>query len=61
MKKKFLKLMLLICGLNVFTACYGMAPGDWMYELPEQEQEDTKAPADTLEEEAETEDTTVDQ
>lgn len=53
--------MLLICGLNVFTACYGMAPGDWMDELPEQEQEDTKAPADTLEEEAETEDTTVDQ
>lgn len=61
MKKKFLKLMLLICGLNVFTACYGMPPGDWEDELPDQEQEGTKAPADTLEEEAENEDTTVNQ
>ena len=35
MKKAFFKLMLLILGLNVFTACYGPAPGgDW--EEPEQ-------------------------
>ena len=27
MKKAFLKLMLVILGLNVFTACYGPAPG----------------------------------
>lgn len=37
MKKAFFKLMLLILGLNVFTACYGPAPGgDW--EEPEQQQ-----------------------
>lgn len=36
MKKAFFKLMLLILGLNVFTACYGPAPGgDW--EEPEQQ------------------------
>ena len=30
MKKAFFRLMLLILGLNVFTACYGPAPGgDW--------------------------------
>ncbi len=30
MKKAFFRLMLLVLGLNVFTACYGPAPGgDW--------------------------------
>lgn len=24
-----MKVLLLVCGLNVFTACYGMPPGDW--------------------------------
>lgn len=38
MKKAFFKLMLLVLGLNVFTACYGPAPGgDWnLPEDPEQ-------------------------
>jgi len=45
MKKKILRVLLVICGLNVFTACYGMPPGD----LPEpeplpEEQDQTKAP-----------------
>ena len=29
MKKAILRVLILICGLNVFTACYGMPPGDW--------------------------------
>lgn len=29
MKKRIMKVLLLVCGLNVFTACYGMLPGDW--------------------------------
>lgn len=29
MKKVLLRVLLVICGLNVFTACYGMPPGDW--------------------------------
>lgn len=37
MKKAFFKLLLLVLGLNVFTACYGPAPGgEW--EEPPQEQ-----------------------
>ena len=31
MKKAFFKLMLVVLGLNVFTACYGPAPGNWEY------------------------------
>lgn len=45
MKKAFFKLMLVVLGLNVFTACYGPAPG-WQDVPPvdETEQtEDTKA------------------
>lgn len=46
MKKAILRILLLICGLNVFTACYGMPPGEWPEpaQLPE-EPEQTKAPA----------------
>ena len=44
MKKAFFKLMLLVLGLNVFTACYGPAPGGWPYDDPVEETSDeTKA------------------
>lgn len=46
MKKALLRVLLVICGLNVFTACYGVPPGDWDEPLPlpeEQEQNQTKA------------------
>jgi len=45
MKKIILRILLLICGLNVFTACYGMPPVDWPepVTLPE-EQEQIKTP-----------------
>jgi hypothetical protein len=45
MKKALLKLMCLVIGLNVFTACYGPAPfPDDEPELPDTEQNDgTKA------------------
>ena len=36
MKKAFLKLMLLVLGLNVFTACYGAPPVQYQ-ELPDVE------------------------
>lgn len=36
MKKAFLKLMLLVLGLNVFTACYGAPPAQYQ-ELPDVE------------------------
>lgn len=36
MKKAFLKLMLLVLGLNVFTACYGAPPTQYQ-ELPDVE------------------------
>ena len=32
LKKAFFRLMLVVLGLNVFTACYGPAPGTWDYE-----------------------------
>ena len=48
MKKRILRILLLICGLNVFTACYGMPPGEWPVPVPD-EQEQTKA-ADQSEE-----------
>lgn len=44
MKKAFLRLMVLVLGLNVFTACYGPAP--YPYGEPESEateQNETKA------------------
>ena len=45
MKKKILRVLLLICGLNVFTACYGMPPGDWPQPVPTPENdEQTKSP-----------------
>lgn len=44
MKKKILRVLLLICGLNVFTSCYGMPPEDWPGPTPiPEEQEQTKA------------------
>ena len=45
MKKAFFKLMLVVLGLNVFTACYGPAPGwtDEDPELQEQTTDETKA------------------
>ncbi len=36
MKKAFLKLLLLVLGLNVFTACYGAPPAQYQ-ELPDVE------------------------
>lgn len=39
MKKSILKLLLVIFGLNVFTSCYGMPPGEWPEPIPEQEQD----------------------
>lgn len=29
MKKKLLRIFLLLCGMNLFTSCYGMPPEDW--------------------------------
>jgi len=51
MKKAFFRLMGIVLGLNVFTACYGPAPGGWEYEEDpveqtddsEEEEEGTKA------------------
>ena len=50
MKKAFFRLMGIVLGLNVFTACYGPAPGEWEYEdateqtdESEEEEEGTKA------------------
>jgi len=50
MKKAILRVLLLICGLNVFTACYGMPPGEWPEPTSapeEQEQEQTKVSEQT--------------
>lgn len=48
MKKAFFRLMGLVLGLSVFTACYGPAPGGWDYDGPEEAvSEDTKAAAET--------------
>ena len=47
MKILFFRLMGLILGLNVFTACYGPAPGGWPYDEPvEEATDDTKAATD---------------
>ncbi len=43
MKKAFFRLMGLVLGLGVFTACYGPAPG-WQYDEPEEVTDETKAP-----------------
>ena len=40
MKKAFFKIMLVVLGLNVFTACYGPAPG-WQDEPVPDETEQT--------------------
>ena len=45
MKKAFLKLMLLVLGLNVFTACYGAPPAQYQ-ELPDVENTGEQAVAD---------------
>jgi len=37
MKKKILRVLLAICGLNAFTACYGMPPGDWPEPIPQED------------------------
>ena len=42
MKKAILRILLLIFGLNVFTACYGMPQADWP-EPPTEEQDNAKA------------------
>lgn len=47
MKKVFLRIMMLVLGLNVFTACYGPAP--YPYDEPKNEateQNETKAAAE---------------
>ena len=36
MKKALFRLLGLILGLNVFTACYGPAPGNWDYQDTDQ-------------------------
>lgn len=50
MKKAFFRLMGLVLGLNVFTACYGPAPGGWEYEDADQV-ENTDQNEDSEEEE----------
>lgn len=48
MKKVFLRIMMLVLGLNVFTACYGPA-APYPYDEPENEateQNETKAAAE---------------
>ena len=50
MKKAIFRVLLIICGLNVFTACYGMPPGDWVEPVYSPEgQEQTKAPVQPAE------------
>lgn len=45
MKKTILRILLVICGLNLFTSCYGMPPEDWPESMPlPEEREQTKAP-----------------
>lgn len=50
MRKAILRILLVICGVNVFTSCYGMPPGDWVEptSIPE-EKEQTKASEQTAE------------
>lgn len=45
MKKAILRVLLVICGLNVFTACYGMPPGEWDEFTPPLPEEQEKAMA----------------
>lgn len=49
MKKAFFKLMLVVLGLNVFTACYGPAPGWTEEEDPIEATDETKAADQTQE------------
>lgn len=55
MKKAFFKLLLVVLGLNVFTACYGPAPGggEWLPEPETEQTEDTKATGQADEAQAE--------
>lgn len=46
MKKAILRVLLVICGLNVFTACYGMPPGDWDVPEPLPEEQEKAMVAD---------------
>jgi len=49
-KKNVLRVLLLVCGLNVFTACYGMPPEEWQQPIPD-EPEQTKVLEDQPDEE----------
>ncbi|MBR4809114.1 MAG: hypothetical protein IK031_02410 [Bacteroidales bacterium] len=42
MKKAFFRLMGLVLGLNVFTACYGPAPGNWEYQDPVEQTDESE-------------------
>ena len=54
MKKAFFRILGLILGLNVFTACYGPAPGEWQYQDPDQiENSDNQDSSESSEEEEE--------
>lgn len=46
MKKSILKILLVVFGLNVFTSCYGMPPGEWPEPIPEQEPAQVSAASD---------------
>lgn len=51
MRRAILRVLLVICGLNLFTSCYGMPPGDWDEPTPlpeEQEQTKTSDQADEV-------------
>ena len=54
MKKAFFKLLLVVLGLNVFTACYGPAPG-WQDMPPADETEQTEDTKAAVEEAGEQE------
>ena len=43
MKKIILRVLLMFCGLNVFTACYASPPEDWEPIAIPEIQEQTKA------------------
>ena len=54
MKKAFFKFLLVFLGLNLFTACYGPAPGVIEYQEPEQtEQTETTKAEDEVQAEEE--------
>ena len=55
MKKAFFRILGLILGLNVFTACYGPAPGQWEYNDAEQVQQNDQSDSEESGEEGESE------